>query len=64
MGKNNDKVKKEKKNKKKTPHCSQAFFDGNPKYTLFSFFEGILQTAFHPVTSFHQTFHGLPQIHT
>lgn len=60
MGKNNDNQKK----KKIPPHCSQAFFDGNPKYLLFTFFEGVLQTAFHPVRSFHQTFRDLPQIHT
>ena len=34
------------------PLCSQAFFDSNPKYTLFSFFEGLLQTAFYSLKSF------------
>ena len=38
--------------KKIHPLCSQAFFDSNPKYTLFSFFEGLLQTAFYSLTSF------------
>lgn len=30
------------KKKKTPPRRSQAFFDGNPEYTLFSFFKGPL----------------------